>query len=158
MASNTKEGLIDELLSLADRLFRQLFPTVPRNLLTIDLTMPQMKIMLMLYLLGPIRMSDIAASLDVTLPTSTSLVERLVEKNFVVRESQADDRRVVLCRLSEQGQKAIDGIWASTRTRSKELLEAMDVSKIRMFVEVLEAMLQIPAAQSGAGSQASNKK
>jgi DNA-binding MarR family transcriptional regulator len=145
MTSNNKEQLMDEILSLADRLFRHLFPTVPQNLLTLDVTMPQMKIMLILYFHGQARMSDIAAELEVTLPTSTSLVDRLVEKNFVVRENHADDRRVVLCRLSESGQKAIAGIWSSTRSNSLKLLAAMDTDKLHMFVEVLEAMMQIPA-------------
>jgi DNA-binding MarR family transcriptional regulator len=149
MANNRKEQLIDEILSLADRLFRHLLPTVPQNLLTLDVTMPQMKIMLMLYIHGPVRMSDIAGGLEVTLPTSTSLVDRLVDKGFVVRENQPDDRRVVLCRLSESGQKAIAGIWESTRTNSKELLEAVDTSKLEMFVEVLEAMMKIPASKEG---------
>ncbi|MBN1191237.1 MAG: MarR family transcriptional regulator [Dehalococcoidales bacterium] len=148
MPSANKEQLIDELLSLADRLFRQLFHTVPQNLISLDVTMPQIKIMLLLYFHGQARMSDIAAELDVTLPTSTSLVDRLVEKNFVVRENQPDDRRVVLCRLSEAGKKAIGGIWASTRVNSQKLLEAMDTEKLRLFVEVLEAMMQIPATQN----------
>jgi DNA-binding MarR family transcriptional regulator len=148
MASQSKEELINEILSLADRLFRHLLPTVPQYLLSLDATMPQIKIMLMLYFHGPMRMSDIAAGLEVTLPTSTSLVDRLVEKNYVVRENQADDRRVVLCRLSEAGQNVIAGIWASTRKSSEALLNAMDKSKLSLFAEVLEAMLQIPASEN----------
>jgi DNA-binding MarR family transcriptional regulator len=158
MASNNKDYLCDEILSLADRLFRQLLPTVPHNLLTLDVTMPQLKIMLILYIHGPVRMSDIAAGLDVTLPTSTSLVDRLVEKNFVIRESQADDRRVVLCRLSEVGQKAIGSIWESARNRSKELLEAMDTGKLKMFIEVLETMLQTSKPGNAAKSTLQEKK
>jgi DNA-binding MarR family transcriptional regulator len=147
MVTNNREALIGELLSLADRLFRHLFPTVPKNLLNLDVTMPQMKIMLILYIHGATRMTDIAAGLEVTLPTSTSLVDRLVDKNYVVRENQPDDRRVVLCRLSEAGQKAVDGIWASFHDNSKQLLESLDTSKLQMFVEVLEAMMQIPASE-----------
>jgi DNA-binding MarR family transcriptional regulator len=158
MALTEKGKLIDDILSLADRLFRHLLPTVPQNLLTLDVTMPQIKIMLILYIHGPVRMSDIAAELEVTLPTSTSLVDRLVEKNFVVRENQPDDRRVVLCRLSEAGQKAIAGIWASTRVNSQELLQAMDTAKLKMLVEVLEAMMQIPASEKGINSPLKNRK
>lgn len=142
MASVTKEKLVEDILSLADQLFRQLLPTVPKDLLTLDATMPQLKIMLILYLNGPARMSDIASALDVTLPTATSLVDKLVEKNFVTRENQKNDRRVVVCHLSEAGQKAIGGIWESSRLRSQQLLEEMDDTKLQMFVEVLEDMLK----------------
>jgi DNA-binding MarR family transcriptional regulator len=158
MTSNNKESLIDEILSLADRLFRQLLPTVPQNLLNLDVTMPQLKIMLMLYIHGPVRMSDIAAGLEVTLPTSTSLVDRLVEKNFVVRENQTDDRRVVLCRLSESGQKAIGGIWSSTRTNSQELLRKMDTAKLKMFIAALEDMANTSSPEKATAPSAKNKK
>jgi DNA-binding MarR family transcriptional regulator len=142
MALKTKVNLVEDILSLADQLFRQLLPTVPKDLLTLDVTMPQLKIMLILYINGPSRMSDIASGLDVTLPTATSLADRLVEKEFVTRENQVGDRRVVVCRLSEAGQKAIGRIWESSRVRSQELLEEMDTTKLQMFVEVLEDMLK----------------
>jgi DNA-binding MarR family transcriptional regulator len=141
-ASLDKNGLVEEILTMADRLFRQLFPGVPKDLLTMDITMPQLKIMLILYIGGQRRMSDIASELDVTMPTTTSLVDRLVEKNYVLRETQPDDRRVVLCRLSDSGQEAIGHIWQVARNRSRELLEAMDASKLGLFVEALQAMYE----------------
>ena len=107
-----------------------------------DVTMPQMKIMLILYLHGSTRMSDIASGLEVTLPTATSLVDKLVEKQYVVRQNQVDDRRVVLCRLSDTGEKTFMGIWDSARQRSKQLLELLDNRKLKMFKEVLESMLE----------------
>lgn len=143
-----KDGLVEDILTLADKLFRQLFPTVPKDLLTLDITMPQTKIILILYIHGPRRMSDIASELDVTLPTATSLVERLVEKGYVLRETQPDDRRVVLCRLSDDGQKAIGRIWQLARNRTAESLEAMDVSKLGLFVEALQAMHEATLAEN----------
>ena len=142
-----KDNLVEEILTLGDKLFRQLLPTVPKDLLTLDITMPQTKIMLILYVQGPARMSDIASELDVTLPTATSLVERLVEKNYVLRETLPEDRRVVLCRLSEAGQEAISQIWQSARHRSRELLAAMEASKLELFAEALQAMHEAALAE-----------
>jgi DNA-binding MarR family transcriptional regulator len=139
---NDKDHLVDSILGIADRLFRQLFNTVPEELLTLDATMPQMKIMLMLYLKGAMRMTDIASELDVTLPTATNLVDRLVEKDFINRETLPDDRRVVLCALSPNGQKAIARIWESAALRCRILLKSMDTEKLQSFVDVLENMLK----------------
>ena len=139
-AESDKERLVDGILALADKLFRELLPTVPRDLLSLDITMPQMKILVILYVTGPRRMSDVASELDVTLPTATSLVERLVEKRYVERETNPDDRRVVLCHLSEAGEQVIKHIWQTAGKRSRELLQAMDVSKLEMFAEALQAM------------------
>lgn len=142
VATHKKQELIESILTLADNLFRQLLPTVPKELLTLDISMSQLKIMLLLYINGPMRMTDIALSLDVTLPTSTSLIDRLAEKGYIERENKSDDRRVVLCRLSEDGQKAINGIWESGRIRSREILEKMDIDDLNIFVKVLEAMMK----------------
>jgi DNA-binding MarR family transcriptional regulator len=137
-----KDTLVENALTLVDKLVRQILPSALKDLLTLDITMTQTKIMLVLYLQGPTRMSDIASGLDVTLPTATSLVERLVEKNYALRETILEDRRVVLCKLSEAGQEAISRIWQSSRSKAKELLESIDMSKLELFAEAIQAMYE----------------
>jgi DNA-binding MarR family transcriptional regulator len=143
MTKPGREEVIEGILKLADRLFRVLLPTVPRELLQIDVTMSQLKIMFILFVHGQIRMSDIAADLQVTLATATGLVDRLVEKGLVARESQPDDRRVVLCRLSESGHGMVSGIWESARNNTRDILRTLDTARLRMLTEVLEVMLQM---------------
>ena len=41
---------IDIILKLAEQIFRELLPTVPKELLELDITMPQLKTMLLLFL------------------------------------------------------------------------------------------------------------
>ena len=142
MQLKTKANLVQTVLTLSDKLFRQLLPTVPKDLLTLDVSLSQLKIMLLLFIQGPMRMGAISSAMEVTLPTTTSLVNRLLEKDYVLRENQSQDRRIVTCRLSPRGQKAIERIWESGRLRSKELLEEMDTEKLEMFVEVLESMMK----------------
>lgn len=135
-----RDRLASGILSLADRLFRELLPTVPKDVLSLDVTMPQLKILLVLYVGGSRRMSDIASQLEVTLPTATNLVDRLVEKEYVLREDDPDDRRVVLCHLSERGEEVLTRIWQSARTRCHALLGAMDVTDLNMLARALQAM------------------
>jgi DNA-binding MarR family transcriptional regulator len=142
MAKLSRGDIIEGILKLSDRLFRTLLPVVPRMLLQIDVSMSQMKIMLSLFIIGPMRMSDLAADLQVTLATATGLVDHLVEKDIVVRESQADDRRVVLCQLSDSGRQMVSGIWESARNNTRGLLQCLDTGKLEMLTEVLETMLQ----------------
>jgi DNA-binding MarR family transcriptional regulator len=109
--------------------------------------MPQLKSILLLFLNGPTRMSALAADLGVTLATATGLVDRLVERGLVVRESQPDDRRVVLCRLSETGQNMVSRVWDSSRQRSREILEYLDTGTLQMLSETLNAMLEFARTQ-----------
>lgn len=140
MTESGNENHIDHILRLGEELFRRLLPTVPKELLELDLTMAQMKIVLVLFLHGPTRMSDLAAALGVTLATTTRVVDRLAERDFVLRETLPEDRRVVLCRLSENGQKLIAAMWQSARSRTKGLLEMADPSRLSIVVEALEAL------------------
>jgi len=142
MGNSIREESVENTLKLADKLFRKLLPTIPQELLQLDVTMSQMKIMLALFINGPTRMSDLASYFQVALATATGLVDRLVEKGMVVRESHADDRRVVLCRLSDSGQKTISGIWESARNNVRHILHTVDTEKLQMLTEALEALLQ----------------
>jgi DNA-binding MarR family transcriptional regulator len=138
---------IEGILKQAEQVFRELLPTVPRELLELHITMPQLKSILLLFLNGPTRMSALAADLGVTLATATGLVDRLVERGIVVRESQPDDRRVVLCRLSETGQNMVSRVWDSSRQRSREILEYLDTGTLQMLSETLNAMLEFARTQ-----------
>jgi DNA-binding MarR family transcriptional regulator len=143
MTGPGNENHIDRILHLGEELFRRLLPTVPKELLDLDLTMAQMKTVLVLFLHGPTRVSDLAAALGVTLATTTRVVDRLTERDFVLRETHPEDRRVVLCCLSENGQELIAAMWQSARSRTRQLLEMAEPSKLQGVVEALEALSDV---------------
>ncbi len=137
-----QEELIERILQLGEKAFRELIPILPTEWLQLDLTMSQLKVVLLLFMTGSVRMSDIASALGVSLATATGVVDRLVERDIVLRESQPEDRRVVLCHLSEKGQKLIGGLWQLARDRAKELLEVAATSQLQLIREALEALLK----------------
>jgi DNA-binding MarR family transcriptional regulator len=150
MGKPDRPELLESILKIGDKLFRQLLPAIPREgLLELDVTMPQLKIMLLLFINGPMRMGALAADLQVTLATATGLVERLVEREMVTRESQPDDRRVVLCRLSQEGQKTISRIWETARHNTRVLLENLDTGTLQTLAGVLQTMLNAGGAAGG---------
>ena len=145
MKESEKKELIERILQLSDKAFRELLPMVPTEWLKLDLTMPQLKVVFLLFLNGPSRMSEIASALDVSLATATGVADRLVERKIVLRESHPDDRRVVLCRLSEKGEEMIGGLWHLARERIRELLGMVEPTKLVLVTEVLEALLKAGA-------------
>jgi DNA-binding MarR family transcriptional regulator len=142
MKESQKRELIERILQLGEKAFRELIPILPTEWLKLDLTMPQLKVVLLLFLNGPTRMSEIASALDVSMATATGVADRLVEREIVIRESEPEDRRVVLCRLSDKGQNLIGGLWQLARNRLRELLGAVEPSKLLLLIESLEALLQ----------------
>jgi DNA-binding MarR family transcriptional regulator len=138
----SKEDLIGSILQLTDRAFRQLLPMVPKEWLRLDLTMPQLKVVLLLFISGPSRMSEIASALGVSLATATGVVDRLVERDILTREGDPGDRRVVLCRLSEKGGELMSGLWQLSRDQAGELMRSLASPQLLLITESLEVLLQ----------------
>ena len=137
-----KEALIGSILQLTDKLFRQLLPIIPMEWLHLDLTMSQLKVVLLLFITGHSRMSDISSELGVSLATATGVVDRLVERNLLIRNGDPDDRRVVLCQLSNDGEKLIRDLWLLSQKRAGDLMSALDTSQLRLISEALQALTQ----------------
>ena len=138
----TKDELIESTLQLTDKAFRDLFPILPKEWLSLDLTMPQLKVVLLLFTNGPERMGTIASALGVSLATATGVVDRLVEKDMVTREGDPNDRRIVLILLSGKGEKLITGLWQLARGNTEALLKALDQRKLQLLNEALKALLE----------------
>ena len=149
MNESQNKELIEHILQLSDKAFRELVPMLPTEWLQLDLTMPQLKVVLLLFLSGPSRMSEIASALDVSLATASGVVDRLAERKIVLRENDPDDRRVVLCRLSENGENMIGGLWHLARERTRELLGMVEPTKLVLVTEVLEALLKAGEVSRG---------
>ena len=144
-----KEELIESILQLSERAFRELFPLLPKQWLRLDLTMSQLKVVLLLFVSGPTRMGVIASELGVSLATATGVVERLVERGILLRESDAADRRVVLCRLSDEGEQLLGKLWRLSQERLGELMRVIAPSRLLMIVEMLRVLLQAGEAMKG---------
>jgi DNA-binding MarR family transcriptional regulator len=142
----TQEELIENILHLTDRAFRELLPMVPKEWLHLNLTTPQLKVVLLLFISGPSRMSEIALALGVSLATATGVLDRLVERGLVIREGDPEDRRVVICRLSAEGEKLIGGLWQLSRDRAGELMRALTPSQLLLITQALEALLEASVA------------
>ena len=133
---------IQELQEKMEELEGAIVPIVPQDWLLTDLTMPQLKVMLILWREGPARMSELASGLSVTLATATGVVDRLVEKGYVVREGLPGDRRVVICRLSPAGQEFMKALWTSGRVQTARMLEVMTPEQLEIVARGTEVFIE----------------
>jgi DNA-binding MarR family transcriptional regulator len=77
------------------------------------------------------------------------VIDRMVERGIVVRESDPNDRRIVLCRVSPEGEKLVSGLWHSWSKRGEEMLRALDRPKLLAVRAMLEALLEAGEATRG---------
>ncbi|MHB8681207.1 MAG: MarR family winged helix-turn-helix transcriptional regulator [Acidimicrobiales bacterium] len=75
---------------------------------------------------GPVRMSDLAGSLELDLSTVSRQVRHLVDTGLVTREPDPDDGRACLVGLSERGRAALDAVRAARREALAQTLAEWD--------------------------------
>lgn len=144
---------VQALQEKLEELERAITPIIPHDWLTTDLTMPQLKVMVILWREGPARMSELASGLAVTLATATGVVDRLVDKGYVAREGLPGDRRVVICRLSPEGEEFMKALWLSGRVQIGRILEVMTLEQLKIVAQgtevFIDAAKKLQAASGG---------
>ncbi len=138
---NDRQQLTNHILHNIEEIYKMFGPAVPEEWLSSNLTVTQLRVLLILRASDSLKMSDIAAKLNVTLPTTTIIVNNLVRKNLVQRDVSPEDRRIVLCRLSAEGQALIDKIWGFGRFAIAAILEGLTEKQLRSASELADQLL-----------------
>jgi DNA-binding MarR family transcriptional regulator len=136
-----KDGLIKSIQERT-RLIAMLPVPMP-DLSAMDLTMTQLRMVMLLYQKKRMRVSELAAILGVTSATVSGIVDRLVERGAVVREADPEDRRAVICCLSQHGLEMMDGFQNTQRQRLDSLLVELSVKHLRAYDDLMAAITEI---------------
>jgi DNA-binding MarR family transcriptional regulator len=133
--------LVHHILELSNDIFRAIRFSIPSEWLASDMTIAQLRVLLLLHTEGASRMSLIASSLGTTLSTATGTVDILVKKGLVVRRDDPLDRRLVICDLSPTGQEVMSRMWAIGQQQLGKLLHGLSVEELQKADEVAEILL-----------------
>ncbi len=113
------------------------------------LTLPQTSVLFSLEASGgQATMSDIARMGQVTPATVTGIVDRLIALDFVVRERDESDRRVVWVRLTPAGQAKIAEIHTQRFENMTRFTQSFSDTELRDFKSMLERLLNAMIQES----------
>ncbi len=102
-----------------------------------DLSVPQFRALLHVSRRPGASLSDVAEHLGLSLPSVSKLVDRLVARGLVTRQSAADDRRRVTLALTEAGQATLQEAVRFTRARLLEDLAALPAEECAVIVQAM---------------------
>jgi DNA-binding MarR family transcriptional regulator len=85
-------------------------------------------------------MSAIAKELGVTFGTPTVTIDRLIEKGFVTRERDEEDRRQVFIKLSQTGEKVYKSIIELKIKVTQEIFGILTQEERSSLVEILSKL------------------
>jgi DNA-binding MarR family transcriptional regulator len=111
-----------------------------------ELTVAQIRVLFRLRNRGPMPSSTLASGLGVTLPTVTSVIDRLVAKLLVERSDDPGDRRRVIVGLTADGREIVERIQQGRRARLSRAIGELDERELLALVTGLEALAAAAAS------------
>jgi len=100
------------------------------RLVRLGISMAQLNIMYVLQRNGEMRMSRLADVLNVSLSNASGLVDRMEERGFIERTRVAEDRRVVLVRVTNAGTRVIEENDALSDELMRDVLGRLDPAQL----------------------------
>lgn len=149
MAEN--ERLIADIMGAQQRLQHLFAYDRSDPLFASQLTMPQLKILLLLYRLGDTSGRELAGLMGVSLATMSGMVDRLVAHDLVTRAEDPHDRRVRRITLSGIGKEMIGNIITAGAEKQARLLRRLTDAELRTVAEAMRAMVRAATEEAEAG-------
>ena len=146
MAEN--ERLIADIMGAQQQLQHLFAYDRSDPLFSSQLTMPQLKILLLLYRLGDTSGRELAGLLGVSLATLSGMVDRLVAHDLVARHEDPHDRRVRRISLSATGNEMIGKIITAGAEKQARLLKLLTDEELRTVREASLAMVRVASADA----------
>ena len=110
-----------------------------------DLTFTQLRALSVIGRRKAVRVSDLAEELAVGLAAASSLVDRMVQRQFITRHSDPDDRRIVLLELSSRGRGLLERLERGRMEQFGKLIERMTPAEREALATTLRAFVRLGA-------------
>jgi DNA-binding MarR family transcriptional regulator len=136
------QRLLDLLNALGSTTFRQLLWQRASEL---DLTYAQSQVLFYVADHSGCHMGDVAKAFGVTLPAVTHIVDRLEEKQFLLRGDHPGDRRVYLLELTRAGRALVDELHGLQMRGVEAVLRRMAAGDRQRVIKGLEALVEAAA-------------
>jgi DNA-binding MarR family transcriptional regulator len=140
MGDEEREPLTQAILEAQTRLLKTLCRQEESELMSFDLTMPQFKILSLLYGRGPMRMNGLAKLLNRNMSTATGIADRLVEEKLIQRQEDPEDRRAVIIRLTEKGQELCESFMQQDWHRLRSMLRRLKLDELQVVLRSIELL------------------
>jgi MarR family transcriptional regulator for hemolysin len=136
-----------------DECAREVLETVPlvmrtiraemRSLRTPDLTVPQYRTLNFLNHNQGSSLSNVAEHIGLTLPSMSTLVDGLVTRSLVSRQTYSGDRRRVTLALTARGRATLQASCDATQAHLAERLAALPASERAIVMQAMQALRPI---------------
>ncbi len=107
-----------------------------------DVTKREFSLLVMMGRSGSMIMREIAGFLKVPLSTATGIIDKLIQKGYVVRDTSPDDRRIIIVQLSAEGRNIYNSLQEKMYCMCEQLLESFSREDRTQFVDYMNRAIQ----------------
>jgi len=113
------------------------------DFLSIDLTMQQLRALIVLAASGALSAHELASALGIGPTTLTGIVDRLEARGLVHRLPDGRDRRVRRIDLTGSGRRLLHDLNEVKRDHQRRLLARLDVGALGRLADAIEALAAV---------------
>jgi DNA-binding MarR family transcriptional regulator len=100
----------------------------------------QLHVLGVLHEVGPITVSTLAARLAISPPSTSAIVDRMVDAGLVGRARSEEDRRIVTVWVTTEGKAALEEAIGGRRGMLQRVLGQLDATELADTVRVLQRL------------------
>jgi DNA-binding MarR family transcriptional regulator len=138
MAINIDE-LTREFLEVVPLLMRQLRGEF-RSHRTPDLSVPQFRALVFVNRNPGTALSPLAEHLGLTLPSTSKMVDQLVVRSYLDRQSSRNDRRKITLEITSLGNSVLDKSYQATQEQLQGLFEELNTQEQEEILSSLQIL------------------
>jgi MarR family transcriptional regulator, organic hydroperoxide resistance regulator len=153
--SDERNAIIQEIIESHRSIFRAIGITTASIWVNLDLSMAQLKTLMMLQASDALPIGQIAEMLGVGQPTASHLVDRLVQAQLVARAEDPLDRRRTLAQLSPAGEELAERLRQLRFEPLRRWLSQLDDATLVALSDGLEALACVARTETTTAAGAS---
>ena len=114
-----------------------------------NITSAQMIMLVSIHDHGQCKLKTLANERDISPPTATVLIDRLVRSGYVKREASLEDRRVVMVSLTKKGEKNVQNFLSTVRNKWKKILTHLTSKEQEQYLNILKKVVAVLSGKEG---------
>ncbi|MEE1761270.1 MULTISPECIES: MarR family winged helix-turn-helix transcriptional regulator [unclassified Streptomyces] len=132
---------VDEVTRAVLTASRLLVAISARSLAAVEerVTLPQFRMLVVLSVRGATKLVVLADQLQVAPSTAMRMVDRLIAVGLADRQTNPDNRRETLLRLTDEGRRAVEEVMARRRAELATVVERLAPRQRAALVDALTA-------------------
>jgi DNA-binding MarR family transcriptional regulator len=109
----------------------------------IDLTLPQYRVLMLVYHRGPMAVGDLQHQLRIAQSSASEMVTRLVQLDLLYLDKNHPDRRITVFDLTDKARQIIKNQQAAMQECFRKVLTQMTPAEQSTFIEAFETIRRL---------------